>query len=158
MPEQTAELDRVFRALSDPTRRQVVERLGSGSASTSDLARPFAMALPSFTQHLEVLERAGLVTSTKTGRVRTYELVPAALGVADGWLDQQRRLWARRLDQLDDLLRTLDTTTSDTTTSDTTTYDTTTYDTTTYDTTTYDTTTYDTTTYDTTARNELEHR
>jgi hypothetical protein len=54
-----------------------------------------------------VLERAGLVTSTKTGRVRTYELVPAALGVADGWLAEQRRLWERRLDQLDDLLRTL---------------------------------------------------
>jgi DNA-binding transcriptional ArsR family regulator len=107
MPEQTVELDRVFRALADGTRRQVVERLVAGSASTSELARPFAMALPSFTQHMDVLERAGLVTSTKTGRVRTYELVPAALGVADGWLAEQRRLWERRLDQLDDLLRTL---------------------------------------------------
>jgi DNA-binding transcriptional ArsR family regulator len=109
MPEQTVELDLVFRALSDGTRRQVVERLVVGSASTSELARPFAMALPSFTQHLDVLERAGLVTSTKTGRVRTYELVPTALGVADGWLAEQRRLWERRLDQLDDLLRTFDT-------------------------------------------------
>ena len=69
------------------------------------------MALPSFVQHHDVLERAGLVTSTKTGRVRTYELVPAALGIADHWLDQQRRRWERRLDQLDDLLRTLDRTT-----------------------------------------------
>ena len=108
MPEQTVELDRVFRALSDPTRRQVIERLVSGSASTSELARPFAMALPSFTQHLDVLERAGLVTSTKSGRVRTYALAPAALAVADGWLADQRRMWERRLDQLDDLLRALD--------------------------------------------------
>jgi DNA-binding transcriptional ArsR family regulator len=110
MPEQTVELDLVFRALSDGTRRQVVERLVAGSASTSELAKPFAMALPSFTQHLDVLERAGLVTSTKRGRVRTYELVPVELGVADGWLAEQRRLWESRLDQLDDLLRTLATT------------------------------------------------
>ena len=108
MPQQTAELDEVFRALADPTRRTVIRRLASGSASTSQLAEPFAMALPSFSQHLSVLERAGLVTSTKTGRVRTYELVPATLDVADDWLTEQRRLWERRLDQLDDLLTTLD--------------------------------------------------
>jgi DNA-binding transcriptional ArsR family regulator len=112
MPQQTVELDLVFKALADGTRRQVVERLVGGSASTTELKQPFAMALPSFVQHLDVLERAGLVTSTKTGRVRTYELVPAALGVADGWLAEQRRLWERRLDQLDDLLRTFDTTSS----------------------------------------------
>jgi DNA-binding transcriptional ArsR family regulator len=108
MPQQTAELDEVFRALADPTRRTVIRRLATGAASTSQLAEPFAMALPSFSQHLSVLERAGLVTSTKTGRVRTYELVPAALDVADDWLTEQRRLWERRLDQLDDLLTTLD--------------------------------------------------
>jgi DNA-binding transcriptional ArsR family regulator len=71
------------------------------------LAEPFEMALPSFTQHLAVLERAGLVTSTKTGRVRTYRLAPAALDVADGWLADQRRTWERRLDQLDEFLATL---------------------------------------------------
>jgi DNA-binding transcriptional ArsR family regulator len=108
MPQQTAELDRVFKALSDPTRRKVVERLVVGPASTSELARPFAMALPSFSQHLDVLQQAGLVTSKKAGRVRTYELVPKALSVADDWLAEQRRLWERRLDQLDDLLRMLD--------------------------------------------------
>jgi DNA-binding transcriptional ArsR family regulator len=101
------ELDQVFQALADPTRRKVIERLVSGPASTSELATPFDMALPSFTQHLGVLERAGLVTSTKTGRVRTYRLVPAALEVADGWLAEQRHLWERRLDQLDDFLVTL---------------------------------------------------
>ncbi|MPY94570.1 MAG: metalloregulator ArsR/SmtB family transcription factor [Acidimicrobiia bacterium] len=107
MPEQGAGLDQVFRALADPTRRKVIERLVSGPASTSELAEPFDMALPSFTQHLGVLERAGLVTSTKSGRVRTYELAPAALEFADGWLAEQRRLWGHRLDQLDDFLATL---------------------------------------------------
>jgi DNA-binding transcriptional ArsR family regulator len=107
MPKQTVELDQVFRALADPTRRKVIERLVSGPATTSELAEPFEMALPSFTQHLGVLERAGLVTSTKQGRVRTYQLAPVALELADGWLADQRRRWERRLDQLDDLLTTL---------------------------------------------------
>jgi DNA-binding transcriptional ArsR family regulator len=112
MPKQSVvdrgvELDRVFRALADPTRRGVIERLAAGSASTSELAAPFAMALPSFTQHLGVLEDAGLVTSTKSGRVRTYRLDAAGLGIAGGWLAAQRRLWERRLDQLDAFLTTL---------------------------------------------------
>jgi DNA-binding transcriptional ArsR family regulator len=94
-------MDRVFHALADPTRRSVVERLVAGPATTSELAEPFAMALPSFTQHLAVLEEAELVTSTKQGRVRTYRLAPATLELADGWLVAQRRLWERRLDQLD---------------------------------------------------------
>jgi DNA-binding transcriptional ArsR family regulator len=101
------ELDQVFQALADPTRRTVVERLVAGPASTSELARPFAMALPSFTQHLRMLERAGLVTSTKEGRVRTYQIAPAALAVADGWLARQRGVWEQRLDQLDTFLVTL---------------------------------------------------
>jgi DNA-binding transcriptional ArsR family regulator len=104
MPKQEVALDQVFQALADPTRRKVIERLVSGPASTSELAEPFDMALPSFTQHLAVLERAGLVTSTKKGRVRTYELAPAALEVADGWLADQRRFWEQRLDQLDSFL------------------------------------------------------
>jgi DNA-binding transcriptional ArsR family regulator len=107
MPQHRVELDQVFQALADPTRRKVIERLVSGSASTSELAKPFDMALPSFTQHLAVLERAGLVTSQKSGRVRTYRLAPVALEHADGWLAEQRRLWERRLDQLDDLLVTI---------------------------------------------------
>ena len=97
----------VFGALADSTRRQVVERLVSGPASTSELAEPFAMALPSFTQHMGVLERAGLVTSTKQGRVRTYELAAVALEVLDGWLAEQRRFWELRFNQLDDLLNTI---------------------------------------------------
>jgi DNA-binding transcriptional ArsR family regulator len=107
VPTAVVELDQVFQALSDATRRTVIERLGSGAASTSELAEPFAMSLPSFTQHLRVLESAGLVTSTKAGRVRTYRLAPVALGLADGWLAAQRRLWVQRLDQLDDFLTTV---------------------------------------------------
>ena len=111
MPQQSTTrrpgdgLDLVFHALADPTRRSVVERLGLGPAATSDLARPFPMALPSFIQHLDVLERSGLVTSHKQGRVRTYELVPTRLGVARDWLAEQHDHWTRRLDQLDDYLR-----------------------------------------------------
>ncbi len=109
MPKRLAELDEVLHALADPTRRKVVERLVSGPASTSELAEPFAMALPSFTQHLGVLERAGLVTSTKQGRVRTYRIARTALEVVDTWLAAQRRLWEQKLDQLDALLLTMNT-------------------------------------------------
>jgi len=97
-------LDPVFRALADPTRRAVLERLGRGPVSMSELARPFGMALPSFAQHLDVLERGGLVRSRKSGRVRTYRLVPQPLHAAARWLDRQRAVWERRLDQLDDYL------------------------------------------------------
>lgn len=102
---ERAGLDRVFHALADPTRRAVVERLGQGPAATTELARPFSMALPSFIQHLDVLERSGVVTSRKQGRVRTYELVPQSLGPAQDWLAVQRDVWTRRLDQLDDYLK-----------------------------------------------------
>jgi DNA-binding transcriptional ArsR family regulator len=114
VPKRWEGLDQLFQALADPTRRQVIERLVAGPASTSELAEPFDMALPSFTQHLAVLDRAGLVTSTKQGRVRTYRLAPAGLEVADGWLAEQRRLWEQRLDQLDALLAALPGTTATT--------------------------------------------
>src|SRR5215467_5756459 len=93
MPNQQMRLDRVFRALGDPTRRAVLGRLGVGPAPVSELARPFDMALPSFTQHLDVLERCGLVRSQKVGRVRTYRLVPQPLEAAERWMAQQRALW-----------------------------------------------------------------
>lgn len=73
----------------------------------SELAQPFDMALPSFLQHLEVLEDCGLVRSRKTGRVRTYHLSPAPLKAAEGWMSGQRALWERRLDQLDRYLEEL---------------------------------------------------
>jgi DNA-binding transcriptional ArsR family regulator len=100
----TRPIDGVFRALSDPTRRQVLERLSRSPASVSELAEPFDMALPSFVEHLRVLEGCGLVRSKKIGRVRTYQLVPKRLRLAEDWLGRQRALWERRLDQLDDYL------------------------------------------------------
>ena len=107
MPNQSVSLNRVFQALADPTRRAVLERLSSGPASVSELAQPFQMALPSFSQHLEVLENCGLVRSRKTGRVRTYELAPQPLKEAEQWMVTQRANWERRLDQLDDYLKDL---------------------------------------------------
>jgi DNA-binding transcriptional ArsR family regulator len=98
-------LDTVFQALADPTRRAVVERLGRGPASVGALAAPFKMALPSFLQHLRVLEDCGLVRSRKKGRVRTYRVAPRSLKTATHWLDRQRSLWERRLDQLDAYLK-----------------------------------------------------
>ena len=104
MPNQQIQLDSVFRALGDPTRRAVLSRLSQGPASVSELARPFDIALPSFTQHLGVLERCGLVRSRKAGRVRTYRLEPRPLKAAERWMAEQRALWERRLDQLDNYL------------------------------------------------------
>jgi DNA-binding transcriptional ArsR family regulator len=106
MPKQS--LDPVFRALADPTRRAVVERLGRGPTATSELARPFRMALPSLMQHLDVLEACGLVRSRKVGRVRTWRLAPRPLRAAESWLTEQRSLWERRLDQLDAHLYRMD--------------------------------------------------
>lgn len=104
MPNQSPQLSRVFQALADPTRRAVLERLGAGPAAMSELAQPFDMALPSFAQHLSVLERCGLVRSRKVGRVRTYRLAPRPLKEAETWIAKQRALWECRLDQLDHYL------------------------------------------------------
>lgn len=96
----------VFHALSDPTRLAVVERLSVSPASASELAKPFAMALPSFMQHMGVLEQAAIVTSHKSGRVRTYQLAAGSLQLASAWLAEFRNHWERRLDQLDHLVTT----------------------------------------------------
>jgi DNA-binding transcriptional ArsR family regulator len=96
----------LFHALADPTRLAVVQRLSVSPASASELAKPFAMALPSFMQHMGVLERGGIVTSHKYGRVRTFQLAPSALQLAAAWLAEFRNHWDRRLDQLDHLLIT----------------------------------------------------
>ncbi len=103
----TSALIGAFRALSDPTRFAVVERLSLGPAAVGDLARPFDMALPSFMQHLRVLEEAGLVETRKAGRVRTCTLRAEPLKAAQDWLDAQRAVWERRLDQLDSLVAEL---------------------------------------------------
>lgn len=100
-------IDGIFRALSDPTRRRVVERLNRSPASVSELAQPFDMALPSFIEHLKILEGCGLVRSQKSGRIRTYQLAPEPLKLAENWLAEQRTLWERRLDQFDTYVMTL---------------------------------------------------
>ena len=100
VPNQLA-LTTVFQALADPTRRAVIERLTRGPAPMTELARPFDMALPSFSQHLGVLESCGLVRSKKVGRVRTYRLAPDPLKKAESWMARQRSQWEQRLDQLD---------------------------------------------------------
>ena len=100
MPNYYDELDAVLRALADPTRRAVVERLAKSPAIVSDLAAPFSMALPSLMQHLSILENGGVVTSEKHGRVRTVSLRPGALDVLQLWLGEQRTPAEDRADRL----------------------------------------------------------
>jgi DNA-binding transcriptional ArsR family regulator len=98
---QAAATDEVFHALANPTRRKVLERLSAGPATVSELAAPFDMQLPSFVQHLSVLERSRLVKSRKRGRVRTYELAPERFTVVEDWVAARRREWEARLDRFD---------------------------------------------------------
>ena len=100
MANKQARLSDVFYALADPTRRAIVGALGGGPASVSLLAAPYAMALPSFMKHVSVLERCGLIRSSKLGRVRTCELKPKTLSLANTWLIAQRATWEARTDRL----------------------------------------------------------
>lgn len=97
-------LDRIFRAVTDPTRRHLLERLGHGPASVSTLAEPLEMSLAAVVQHLQVLQDAGLVSSEKAGRVRICQLVPEALRPAEEWLHARQTSWERRLDALGEVL------------------------------------------------------
>ena len=101
MPNQ---LDQVFHALADPTRRGMVERLVRGPATVSELSRPLTISLPAVLQHLQVLEASGLVRSEKAGRVRTCRIEPDALRAAEAWVTGQRTAWETRLDRLGDYL------------------------------------------------------
>ena len=103
----SAVADDVFYALSNSTRRKVLEQLSGGPASVSELAAPFDMKLPSFVQHLSVLEQSRLVKSKKRGRVRTYEIVPERFKVAEDWLAERRQLWEARLDRFDRYVKQL---------------------------------------------------
>jgi len=104
---QSAVADDVFYALSHATRRKVLEQLSVGPATVSELAAPFDMKLPSFVQHLSVLEKSRLVKSKKRGRVRTYEIAPKRFKVAEDWLTTRRQLWEARLDQFDQYVKQL---------------------------------------------------
>lgn len=104
MDNYQTSLDHVFHALADPTRRAVVQQLGAGSATISELAQPFDMALPSFMKHISVLESSGLINSEKVGRVRTCKLVPQTLDDIDQWIDALRQAWGKNFDRLDEYL------------------------------------------------------
>ena len=101
MAKYDSRLDLHFTALGDPTRRTILIRLARGQASVSELAEPHDMALPSFLGHLNKLEEAGLIASTKVGRVRVCTLSPDAFAPTSDWLSQQRGIWLGRLDRLD---------------------------------------------------------
>ncbi|HTQ54165.1 MAG TPA: metalloregulator ArsR/SmtB family transcription factor [Bryobacteraceae bacterium] len=104
MPRARIDIDRVFHALGDATRRALVERLSEGPASVSSLAKPLAITLAAVVQHLQVLEESGLVHTEKTGRVRTCRIELAGLSAAEEWIADRRSLWERRLDRLGELL------------------------------------------------------
>ncbi|GAA3193810.1 metalloregulator ArsR/SmtB family transcription factor [Actinocorallia longicatena] len=101
MAQYSAQLDGVFVALADPTRRAVIRRLGDGPASVGALAGEFPMALPSFMKHIRTLEANGLIHTVKSGRVRTCALNRERLALVDGWLAEQRRIWEGRTDRLE---------------------------------------------------------
>lgn len=103
----SAVADDVFYALSNATRRKVLEQLSVGPATVSELAAPFDMKLPSFVQHLSVLEQSRLVKSKKRGRVRTYEIAPERFKVAEDWLTERRQEWEARLDRFDTYVKHL---------------------------------------------------
>jgi DNA-binding transcriptional ArsR family regulator len=104
MLNQSEVLDRVFRAIADPTRRAIVDRLAAGEASLTELAEPFDMSLPAVHQHLRLLEESGVVVSSKKGRVRTCRLNPRMLRRAEDWFARRRVMWERRLDALETYL------------------------------------------------------
>ncbi|HPE26660.1 ArsR/SmtB family transcription factor [Albidovulum sp.] len=101
------QLDILFQALGDPTRRAILQRLARGPATVTELAAPFDMALPSFLAHVRRLEASGLVETAKDGRTRKVTLVPGAFTPVRSWLDEQRALWEGRLDRLDDYVTRL---------------------------------------------------
>lgn len=104
MLNQPTNLDLMFQALADPTRRAMIDRLSRGPASVSELAKPFDMSLPAVVQHLAALENSGLVSSQKVGRVRTVQMQAEALSLAEQWLNDRRTMWVKRLDRLGDFL------------------------------------------------------
>ena len=97
-------LDGIFHALGDPTRRAILEKLSQGPISVSRLAEPLKITLAAVVQHLQVLEESGLVQTEKVGRVRTCRIEPGGLSVAEQWIADRRSMWERRLDRLGDLL------------------------------------------------------
>lgn len=107
MAKHDPHLDLLFHALSDPTRRMILGRLATGSATVTELAGPTGLKLPTVLRHLSVLEEAGLIDSQKDGRVRSCAFQPKALAPMRNWLEAQRATWEARLDRLDDYVMNL---------------------------------------------------
>jgi DNA-binding transcriptional ArsR family regulator len=99
-----ATLDLAFHALADPSRRSIVARLSRGPASVSELAKPLSMSLPAVVQHIDVLQKGGLVASEKLGRVRTCRLEPAPMRTVEQWVGEHRTTWEKQFDRLGDVL------------------------------------------------------
>jgi DNA-binding transcriptional ArsR family regulator len=104
MSRKKPDIDRIFHALGDPSRRALLEKLSAGPISVSRLAEPLNITLAAVVQHLQVLEESGLVQTEKAGRVRTCRIEPAGLSAAEKWIGDRRSMWERRLDRLGDLL------------------------------------------------------
>ncbi len=104
MLQHSGQLDLAFQALADPARRGMLERLSRGPASVSELAQPFDMSLSAIVQHLKVLEAGGLVRTQKVGRVRTCQIEPKALRMAEAWISERRTLWEQHFDRLEQYL------------------------------------------------------
>jgi DNA-binding transcriptional ArsR family regulator len=108
MPERTSEeLDLLFGALADATRRGIIEQLAAGEATVTELAAPYAISLPAISRHLKVLERASIITRSHEGRWRSAQLSPTSLASAATWITLNERLWAERIDRLDQHLAAL---------------------------------------------------
>jgi DNA-binding transcriptional ArsR family regulator len=107
MDQDPGQLNGIFQALADPTRRAVLGRLSGGPVSVSDLAKPFDMALPSFMQHLRVLEASGWIRTRKVGRVRICVIDEQPLAAVEAWLAAQRALWEERTDRLEQFVATV---------------------------------------------------
>lgn len=108
MHNHKGDVDRVFHALGDPTRRAIIAKLSRGPVSVSHLAKPLAITLAAVVQHLQVLEESGLVHTEKVGRVRTCGIEPAGLTLAERWIDEHRSMWEKRFDRLGELLGELE--------------------------------------------------
>lgn len=107
MAKHEPDLSLLFHALADPTRRAILTRLAEGPAPVSALAAPTGLRLPTVMRHLSVLEEAGLIATSKDGRVRSCAIVPEALAPVRTWLDEQRAIWESRLDRLEDYVAKL---------------------------------------------------
>ena len=114
MVNNKVNLDRVFGALADPTRRAILQRLSQGNETVTELAKPFSSSLPAISKHLSVLEKSGLIVRVNDGRQRICQLTPSGIRSASEWMDFYRRFWSDNLDRLEEYLTSENTEKNDT--------------------------------------------